>query len=331
VQLVADLVLPGDAGRLRAEFEALRLRLEDEGLFAPERKRPLPRLPHWIGIVTSESGAVIHDMLNVWNRRYRNLELVLAPASVQGDDAPRQIVAAFARLYEFHLARQLLDLVILARGGGSPEELAVFNDERVAHAIFACPVPVVSAVGHEINTTIADLVADLRAPTPSAAAEMVVPDGAELCREVEYLAQRVGSAVWRQIEAARAEVAEARHRLEWRSPMHMLADRRWDADALVARAARSTTSTIALARARVEGTEAQLAAVNPITTLRRGFGGDTRDGDGRVLISADDLQVGEQFTVRLAAGAVRGEAIARLDGTVPGPTEAPSTEERHGK
>jgi exodeoxyribonuclease VII large subunit len=313
IQLVADIVLPGDAGRLQAEFEALRLRLEREGLFATERKRRLPRLPHRIGIVTSEAGAVIHDMLNVWSRRYRDLDLVFAPAAVQGEDAPRQIVAAFARLHEFHIGRLPLDLVILARGGGSPEELAGFNDERVARAIFGFPVPVVSAVGHEVNTTIADLVADLRAPTPSAAAELVVPDAAELCREVEYLAERVGGAVRRQIREAHADVEQAALRLEWQSPARVLANQRRDVDTLATRATRRVETVLSLSRSRVEGATAQIVALSPLTTLQRGYAIATRDRDGMVLVRAADITIDEQFTVRLAAGAVRGRALGRLE------------------
>src|SRR5438309_1115531 len=185
-QLVADIVLPGDAGALRAHFEAMRMRLEQEGLFAAERKRSLPRLPRRVGIVTSEAGAVIHDMLNIWQRRYPALELVLAPSAVQGEDSARQIVAALARLTSYHASQpedEGLDLIIVARGGGSAQELAPFNEELVARAIFASPVPVVCAVGHETDYTIADLVADLRAPTPSAAAELVVPDRSDLQRD----------------------------------------------------------------------------------------------------------------------------------------------------
>ena len=309
VQLVADIVLPGDAGRLQAEFEALRLRLEAEGLFALERKRPLPKLPQRIGIVTSESGAVIHDMLTVWNRRYRNLELVLSATAVQGEDAPRQIVAAFARLHEYHLARRPLDLIVLARGGGSPEELATFNDERVARAIFAAPVPVVSAVGHEVNTTVADLVADLRAPTPSAAAEIVVPDAADLCREVDFLVDRIAAMVQRQIAHARADVASAANRLEWHAPTRVLADQRRDVDELAQRAARSIESMLALARTQVAGSAAQLEALSPLEVLGRGYAVATLESDGRLLTRAADADVGATFTLRLREGAVRGQVL----------------------
>jgi exodeoxyribonuclease VII large subunit len=329
VQLIADIVLPGDAGRLQAEFEALRLRLEAEGLFALERKRPLPRLPQRIGIVTSESGAVIHDMLTVWNRRYRSLELVLSATAVQGEDAPRQIVAAFARLHEYHVARRPLDLIVLARGGGSPEELATFNDERVARAIFAAPVPVVSAVGHEVDTTIADLVADVRAPTPSAAAEIVVPDAADLCREVDFLVDHIAGLVERQIAAARADVASAENRLEWHAPTRVLADRRREVDGLAMRATRSLESMLALARTQVAGSAAQLEALSPLLVLGRGYAVATRETDGHVLTRAADADVGATFTLRLSEGAVRGQVLERQ--AQPGGADQGSEEAHRGR
>src|SRR5439155_5975416 len=228
-QLIADIVLPGDAGALRAHFEAMRMRLEEEGLFAQERKRPLPRMPRRIGIVTSEAGAVIHDMLNIWQRRYPALELVLAPSAVQGEDSARQIVGAFARLTSYHASQpdgEGLDLIVLARGGGSPEELAPFNEERVARAIFAAPVPVVSAVGHETDYTIADLVADLRAPTPSAAAELVVPDRADLERDLHRLAERGRAALVRHLAQARTNLDRSRQQMERRAAARLIDEQR---------------------------------------------------------------------------------------------------------
>jgi exodeoxyribonuclease VII large subunit len=308
-QLVADLVLPGDAGALQAQFEAMRLRLEQEGLFAPERKRELPLIPQWIGIATSESGAVIHDMLRVWQRRFRHLNLVLAPTAVQGDDAPRQIVAALARLNEFHAMRHPLDLIIVARGGGAPEELAVFNDERVARAIFASRVAVVSAIGHEVDYTIADLVADMRAPTPSAAAEMVVPDAAELCREVERLRERMRWVVEQKLATARAQTLAAHERLLRHSPEQLVADRRRDVDELAARATRAVQVIVSNGRLLVESRRTALGALSPEQTLARGYAVCAREDDGRVLTDASGIQPGELIAIRLARGRMVGEVI----------------------
>lgn len=312
VQLVADLVLPGDAGALRAQFEALRLRLEKEGLFAPERKRSLPRFPQWIGIATSESGAVIHDMLNVWGRRYPNLNLVLAPTAVQGADAPEQIVRALGRLNEFHATRHALDLIILARGGGSPEELAVFNDERVARAIFGSQVPVVTAIGHEVDYTIADLVADLRAPTPSAAAEMVVPDAADLRREVERLRERLRWALDQRMATARGETRALQERLARRSPDQLLAERRRVVDELVDRAARSVSACLAERRMQVEAGRGALMALSPERTLQRGYAVCTREDDGAVLVDAGQCGPGERVAVQLARGRLLSEVRAAI-------------------
>ncbi|HNO66739.1 MAG TPA: exodeoxyribonuclease VII large subunit, partial [Tepidiformaceae bacterium] len=172
LQFVADFVRPEGVGILAAKFEELRLRLEAEGLFDPARKRPLPRFPHRIGLVTSPTGAVLQDIRNVLTRRWPLATVILAPALVQGAQAAGQVAAALRQL-----AREPdLDLAIVARGGGSAEDLAAFNDEGVARAIYGFPVPVISGVGHESDVTIADMVADLRAPTPSAAAERAAPD-----------------------------------------------------------------------------------------------------------------------------------------------------------
>jgi exodeoxyribonuclease VII large subunit len=313
-QLVADIVLPGDAGALRAHFEAMRLRLEQEGLFAAERKRPLPRLPRRIGIVTSEVGAVIHDMLHIWQRRYPALELVLAPSAVQGDDAARQIVSALARLTSFHASQPDgagLDLIIIARGGGSPEELAPFNEERVARAIFASAVPVVSAVGHETDYTIADLVADVRAPTPSAAAEVVVPDRLDLQRDWARMAERGKAALVHQLSLARTSLERARQQLERRAPARLVDEQRRRVDDLVARGSRAIATVIALARSRVHARESQLAVLSPLTTLDRGYAICTTLPDGRVLMDSSQVAMGERLAVRLARGRIVGEVIER--------------------
>jgi len=312
-QLIADVVLPGDAGRMQAEFEMLRRRLDAEGLFATGRKRSLPATPQRIGIVASESGAVIHDMLNVWNRRFRNLELILAPAQTQGELAPRQVVAALERLNAFHRDRRPLDLIVLARGGGSPDELATFNDERIARAIFASEVPIVSAIGHEVDTTIADLVADLRAPTPSAAAEMVVPDKGDLCAEIDQTMKRAELALLRQVANARSQVQLAQRQLDRFTPTRLLAERRTAVDDLMARGTRAMNSSMTLRRSRVESGLSQLRSLSPETTLRRGYSVAT-GADGTVLTTATQAEIGDYVTIRLAEGKLMSEVFGRQDG-----------------
>jgi exodeoxyribonuclease VII large subunit len=212
-QLVVELMEPKGLGALQLAFEQLKRKLEAEGLFDPARKRPLQRFPRTIGIVTSLSGAAIRDMLHIIRRRFADLRIVIAPVRVQGEEAPGEIVQAIANLCEVGG----LDVVIVGRGGGSIEDLWAFNDERVARVIAACPVPVISAVGHETDFTIADFVADLRAPTPSAAAELVVREKLEVVRRLMDLYARLG-------QAARDQVRRRRERVDLLARRRVLTD-----------------------------------------------------------------------------------------------------------
>lgn len=182
-QLIVEHMEPAGEGELRRAYEALRRKLEEQGLFDPEHKREIPWLPDRIGVITSPSGAAVHDILNIHARRFPGIEIIIYPASVQGKDAATQII----RMIETAVRRRECSVLILARGGGSLEDLWSFNDERLAHAIYQCPIPVVCGVGHETDFTIADFVADLRAPTPSAAIELVTPDREELLANLQYL------------------------------------------------------------------------------------------------------------------------------------------------
>ena len=217
-ELVADLLFPEGVGLAQMEGERLFRQLESEGLFEPSRKRRLPRMPRRIGIVSSERGAVIHDLLNVLGRRFPLAEVVFVPTPVQGPGAAEAMARAVGRLGRWQRDGVGIDVTVVARGGGSDDDLAAFNDERLARAIFASPVPVVSAVGHETNLTLSDLVADLRAPTPSAAAELLVPDVAALRRDVEHLRQRLRQAAAQQLAQRRRAVADLTRRLTALSP-----------------------------------------------------------------------------------------------------------------
>jgi len=226
-QLVADLIQPEGVGKLHLQYEQLKQRLNREGLFDQRRKRPLPRWPRRIGVVTSPTGAVFHDIVNVVRRKYPACQLILAPAFVSGEQAAPSVVAALRALNESRLA----DMVIIARGGGSLEELWPFNDERVARAIFGSRVPVVSAVGHETDVTIADLVADLRAPTPSIAAELAVPDLAAEVRKLREYQARMETLLPARLAELRSRVAALQAALERHSPLARL---RHDRERLVA-------------------------------------------------------------------------------------------------
>ncbi len=276
-QLVVRELEARDAGGLwRLAFERLRDKLEGEGLLAPERKRPLPRSPARVGVVTSPVGAAIHDVLRVIEQRAPWTTVVLSPARVQGDGAEAEIAAALDRLAEYGR----VDVIIVGRGGGSVEDLWAFNREEVARAIVRCPVPVVSAIGHEVDVTIADLVADARAATPSAAAERVVLDGADLRRQVATARVRLAGALRRLVVGRASDVQDLAHAMT--ASVEML---------LVRRAA-------ALARCADK-----LEALSPLSALKRGYA-VAQGEDGRVLRRASDFEVGGRFRLRVADGRV---------------------------
>ncbi len=296
VDYMVDLAMPEGVGALALELERLKQRLGEEGLFEASRKRPLPEFPRIIGVVTSPAGAVFHDIQNVVRRRYPLAELLLAATQVQGDGAAPGIVAAIEGLNRDGRA----DLIIVARGGGSLEDIWPFNEESVARAIYASRIPVVSAVGHETDVTIADLVADVRAPTPSAAAELAVPDRVFLGQELADMAARLeGLALW-GLEHRQERVTLARARLErglpdldtWRRRVDDLARRggevlahRWD-----------------VTQVEVAGLEQRIRALEPAATLRRGFAVVERAGDGAVVASAGSVTPGVELKVTVADG-----------------------------
>ena len=331
-QLYADLVEQEGVGAWRLQFELLYRRLEAEGLFAAERKRPLPAYPRRIGLATSATGAVRHDIARVLARRYPLVELVLVDCAVQGDDAPQQIVAALQRLNEFAPCRlpsqrqhEAIDVIILARGGGAPEELAAFNDERVARAIFASAIPVVSAIGHETDYTIADAVADLRAPTPSAAAELVTPDARALRETLRGYRQRLGAAAQAAVQALRHATTAQQHHLLRHSPRVQLARQRQRVDELDSRARLLMRQELRTRTARVEARRLQLLALSPETTLARGYALCYDARRGTVLTAADQVTPSASIVVRL----YRGSLQAHVEQVMPSvPSAAPSHAER---
>ena len=247
LQLIADVIQPEGVGRLQIQLEQLRAQLEREGLFDPSRKRPLPEFPRRIGVVTSPSGAVWHDIQTVIGRRYPLVELALAPVLVQGDAAAPTIAEAIVALN----AAADIDAIIVARGGGSLEDLWAFNEEVVARAVFASRAPVVSAVGHETDVTICDLVADVRAATPSEAAEMVVPDRADLLLRVSIASQTIEREVAALLAAGEDEVGQLFSRMDRAAPS--LDDQRIRVDELLEDAGTALDHRLQLAAARVGG------------------------------------------------------------------------------
>lgn len=301
LSFLVEFVQPEGTGALAAEFERRRARFEAEGLFAPERKRELPPFPQRVGVVTSATGAVFHDIADVLARRWPLATIVLQPTPVQGEGAAPAIAEAIRAL-----ARDgQPDLVIVARGGGSAEDLWAFNEEPVVRAVFACPVPVVSAVGHETDVTLADLVADVRAPTPSAAAELVAPDRAAVVRQVATLVRQLDVQTTQRIDSAREDVETRSAALVRRLPDITMLRERVGAAVTAARRATGASHTL-----RVEGVAraaARLNALSPLATLERGYALVTRE-DGTLATSAAALRAGERVTLRLRDGA-RGARI----------------------
>jgi exodeoxyribonuclease VII large subunit len=295
-QLYVDRVQSRGLGDLHAQFELLKARLEAEGLFAPARKRSIPQFPHRIGLVTSPTGAAIRDICNILARRWPLIEVLLAPTQVQGEDAPPQIVAALDALYR----RDDLDLIIVARGGGSLEDLWAFNDERVARKIAQSPVPVISGVGHEIDFTIADFVADLRAPTPSAAAELTTPDRAELSARLASLRVQLASSLAEELRDRRAALQSQARALAHLSPQARLSNLRQRTDDLVAQAASSISHLVRLRRERLTGFAARLDALNPLAVLQRGYAVVRREG--QLVRSVTQVSSSDQLSVRVSDG-----------------------------
>ncbi|MEO7083940.1 MAG: exodeoxyribonuclease VII large subunit, partial [Gemmatimonadaceae bacterium] len=281
---VLKLEAEGDGLRRKA-LEITRARLAADGLLAPERKRPLPRYPRVIAMVTSPDGAALHDVIAVFRRRSANVRLVVVPATVQGDAAPSELCAALERLRRWGRA----DLIIIGRGGGAREDLSAFNDERVARALAACEVPTISAVGHEVDITICDLVADHRAPTPSAAAEAATRSANELRAELRKLSMRMSN-------AARGVVREKADYVR-----HLERD---VADAGVAQIERR--------RATIQSVAGRLHALSPLATLARGYA-VAQDASGATLTSVSNFTSGMAFDLILRDGVVPSTAADARD------------------
>jgi len=304
-QLYVDAIQSaGGVGDLYREFERLKARLQAEGLFDAERKRDLPALPRRVGIVTSPTGAALRDMLNVLTRRWPLLEVFLAPTLVQGDEAPPQIVAALKRLY----ARGDLDVIIVARGGGSIEDLWAFNDERVARAIFDAPVPVISGVGHETDFTIADFVADVRAPTPSAAAELVAPSRDDALLTIDAYAARLNELIEDRLREARSALEMNVRAMQHLSPQSYLANARQQAEDLTESLAIAIGHRIALWRERIEGQAARLVALNPSAVLERGYAVVRHEKTGKIVHRVKQVKPGDRLAVRVSDGEFGAES-----------------------
>jgi exodeoxyribonuclease VII large subunit len=301
-QLHVDQVRPLGTGVLFLRFQALKEKLQQEGLFAEERKRALSAFPRRLGIVTSPHGAAIRDILNVLRRRFPLAHVIVAPTLVQGEEAPPQIVAALEALN----AHADVDVIIVARGGGSLEELWAFNDERVARAIFASGVPVVSGVGHETDYTIADYVADVRAPTPSAAAEIAVPDQEALRARIIQQRDGLRQTVGQRLAEKRAQLERTLALLQRLSPRALLDRRRQDVDELQQRMMLAQAHCLDLWRGRLAGVALRLQTLNPESTLKRGYAIVSSRDTGEVVTRTTQVSSGASIDVRVSDGHFAG-------------------------
>ena len=324
-QLIVEQLEPAGEGVLKQRFDALKRKLLAEGLFDEDRKQPLPAVPGRVGVITSPSGAAIRDIITVLGRRFPGVPVVVYPAAVQGDAAPGELMAALQTAVQ----RDECDVLIIGRGGGSLEDLWAFNDEALARAIAACPIPIVSAVGHEVDFTIADFVADVRAPTPSGAAEIVVPDQRDWLRRIDVLATRMArfgqravedraqqvdwlsarmlNALRRQLLTYRNDVQALRGELVQLSPAMSVQRSIGQLAALQQRLGVSARRTVSDLNHRVALLGRALHSVSPLATLDRGYA-IVLDADGKAMTDAARAQTGDEILARLA----RGELVAKV-------------------
>lgn len=299
-QLYCSAMSMDGIGDLYAAFEQLKAKLAAQGLFAPEHKKPLPQFPKTIGIVTSSAGAAVHDMLRILKKRYPIVKVRLLPVRVQGAEAPGEIAAAIRYANRYKLA----DLLIVGRGGGSIEDLWAFNDERVAYAIYASEIPVISAVGHEPDVTISDYVADLRAATPSNAAELAVPDQAALQQSMDAAASAMASALSGKLRHARQRLHVLAQSPALVSPTGYLEQRKQSLEHLKSRLIGAQMQQIQRKKQRYIGNTAKLDAMSPLKVLTRGYSIVSAD-DGTIVRSVRQTAPGREVQVMLSDGSLR--------------------------
>jgi exodeoxyribonuclease VII large subunit len=310
-QLYVEAMEQTGLGALYQAFEKLKQKLEQEGLFDPKRKKLLPTLPNKIGLITSPTGAAVQDMIKILRRRRPNLDILIFPAQVQGEEAPLSLVKALNDAGRF----TALDLVIIGRGGGSLEELWAFNDERVARAIADFPKPVISAVGHETDFTIADFVADLRAPTPSAAAELAVPEQMGIKRSLESLKKRLQQSMERGLQNARRDLGKILRSRVFVDPKFSYNVRRQEVDLLSDKMIRILRHNLKLERERCYKVLGKLDTLSPLATLQRGYA-IAQKKDGIFIKRADQVEIGEEIKLTLATGELMLNCLQKTDKTI---------------
>lgn len=295
-------------GDLYAAFEQLKAKLAAEGLFAQEHKKPLPKYPKTIGIITSSAGAAVHDMLRILNKRYPLAKVLLLPVRVQGAEAPPEIAAAIG--YANH--HQLADVLIVGRGGGSIEDLWAFNDERVAYAIYRSQIPVISAVGHEPDVTISDYVADLRAATPSNAAELVVPDQAALLQNMDSAASAMASAMQRQIQNASRRLQTLSQSAVMQAPTVYFEQKQKSLELLSGRLISAQERKLNKEEQQYIALVAKLDAMSPLKVMTRGYS-IAETSTGKLVRSIHDIQIGEKIAVSVQDGTITASVTSRKE------------------
>lgn len=292
-QLYIEEMIPDGVGELYIAYEQLKKQLAEEGLFDERHKKPIPKFPKAVGVVTAPTGAAVRDIINVITRRYPMAEIILYPAKVQGTGAAESVVKAI----EYFNATREVDTLIVGRGGGSIEDLWAFNEENTARAIYASEIPVISAVGHETDFTIADFAADLRAPTPSAAAEIAVPSTPELAARITADKSRIQQSIVSRIEGGRLLLK----RFKMRTPKDRIDEYSLRVDAMTRSMENSLKMKTMSLRRRFAAQAAKLDALSPLQTLSRGYAIPTRE-DGTVIRSVGEVKSGDEFTLRLKDG-----------------------------
>ena len=298
-QLYVTDMAPQGMGDLYVAFEQLKKKLESEGLFAREHKKPIPRFPETIAVITSGAGAAVRDVIRVAGKRWPLAKIVVLPVRVQGTEAPPEIVGALNYANRWHVG----DVIICGRGGGSIEDLWAFNDERVARAIYDSEIPVISAVGHEPDVTIADYVADLRAATPSNGAELAVPDGEELRDVLESISARCGQAVRKRLDTYRRTLEDLSGRWVMQSPMAYVDQKRMELDMQRSRLLSVQERRVAAGKHDFIRLAASLDALSPLKVLSRGYAIASRGG-GEVIRSTADAEIGEKIRIELRDGSL---------------------------
>ena len=300
-QLRVEDMQPDGVGVLAMQFEQLKMKLGAEGLFAEEHKKPIPSMPKTVGIITSPTGAAIRDIMDIIGRRFPCVDLVLAPVLVQGEGAPAQLIHAINLFSQSKAA----DVVIIGRGGGSMEDLWAFNDEGLARAIYACQVPVISAVGHETDTTLCDFVSDLRAPTPSAAAELAVPNRYDLLENVQNLFRQGIAAVNTQLELKQNEIEKLSQITAAHSPLGEVEKDLELVNSFAVRAGNAASHSMDSAQAKATELFTKVEALNPVAVLNRGFSYITHDGNN--VSSVSDVKSGDLLDITVKDGNITAE------------------------